>query len=55
MIASVDPILAAGHFELKSKVRANGHMMSLVYARDVPWSAKLATLPDRFSEWLSTA
>ena len=27
-------------------------MMSLVYARNVLWSAELANLPDRFTEWL---
>ena len=53
VISSVDSILAASAFTLCAVVRVNEKMMSLVYARNVPWSAELANLPDRFKEWLS--
>ena len=59
VISSVNSILAAGEFTLASVVllpgqRNNGFrqdMMSLVYARNVPWSAQLADLPGGFAAW----
>ena len=53
VISSVNSILVKGGFTLTAVVRVNGNMMSLVYARDVSWSAELANLPCRFKEWLS--
>ena len=53
VIDSVDAILAASDFERCAVVRLNGNMMSLVYARNVSWSAELADLPVRFNEWLN--
>ena len=40
-------------FKLTAQVRVNGHMMSLVYARNVSWDAELTDLPGRFTEWLA--
>ena len=50
-ISSVNSILVASAFKLCAVVWANGNMMSLVYARKIPWSAELANLPDRFEKW----
>ena len=52
VIPSLNAILAAGDFTRCAVVRVHGHMMSLVYARNVSWSAELADLPNRFTEWL---
>ena len=52
VLSSVDSILTEGEFALAAVVWANGNMMSLVYARDVSWSAELADLPGRFRQWL---
>ncbi len=52
VISSVDSILVGGGFTRAAKVRYDGNMMSLVYARRVSWSAKLAELPGRFEKWL---
>ncbi len=53
VILSVDSILReAGEFERVADVRADGNMMSVVYARNVAWSAELVDLPSRFTEWL---
>ena len=51
VISSVNSMLAAKDFTLCAVVRLDGNMMSLVYARDVSWSAELANLPGRFTEW----
>ena len=51
VIPSLNTILEPA-FKLYAKVRVNGKMMSLVYARNVPWSAELADLSDRFNKWL---
>ena len=53
VISSVNSILTASHFTLPGVVRVNNKMMSLVYARNVSWSAELAGLPSRFEKWLS--
>ena len=53
VIASVDSILVGADFKRLAKVRVNGNMMSLVYARKVPWCAEITKLPDCFSAWLS--
>ena len=52
VISSVDSILAARKFTRSAVVRPHGSMMSLVYARNVPWSDELDSLPDRFTAWL---
>ena len=52
-ISSVNSILTEVGFTLAAVVWLNGDMMSLVYSRDVSWSAELANLPDRFTEWLN--
>lgn len=52
VIAAFDRILARDKFARKAKVRLNGHMMSLVYGRNVEWADKLAGLPGRFSDWM---
>ena len=52
VLSSVNEILARGGFSLAAAVWANEKMMSLVYARNVAWSAELADLPGRFDEWL---
>lgn len=51
VIHSVNSVLRRGRFQQTAMVKANGHMMSLVYARDVDWGADLAGLPSRFEEW----
>ena len=53
VIASIDAILVGGGFNRAVVVWLNGDMMSLVYARNVLWSAELANLPDRFTRWLN--
>ena len=52
VIESATPILAASGFTQCATVRGNGNMMSLVYERDVSWSGKLRSLPERFNNWL---
>ena len=52
VISSVNSILIRDGFKLVGVVRVNGHMMSLVCARHVEWSADLADLPGRFNEWI---
>lgn len=61
VISSVNSVLAAGGFSLAATVvipdQRGGNesfrqdMMSLVYSRNVPWSAELANLPRRFAKW----
>lgn len=51
VISSVNSIFSASGFTLCAVVRVDGNMMSLVYAHNVPWSAELANLPCRFSDW----
>ncbi len=51
VITSVDSALRSGGFTLATVVKANGSMMSMVYARDVGWAADLAGLPGRFNKW----
>ncbi len=53
VISSVNSIMVARAFTLCAVVRVNRKMMSLVYARNVSWSAELADLPDGFEKWLS--
>ena len=53
VIQSVDDSLGAGDFNRCCEpVRVNDRMMSLVYARNVSWAAKLENLPARFTDWL---
>ena len=52
VISSVDAILTGEGFTPAAVVRVNEDMMSLVYARNLSWSAELANLPDRFTTWL---
>ena len=52
VIASVRHILESNSFTPLAKVRINGNMMSLVYARKVSWDTELTELPGRFDEWL---
>ena len=54
VISSVNSILASRAFTLCSVVPANKKMMSLVYARNVPWLWELANLPDRVEKWSTT-
>ena len=49
---SVDEIMTEHCFTRSALARVGDKMMSLVYARNVPWSAELADLPDRFNDWL---
>lgn len=51
VIASVHSILMAARFTRATKIRLNGDMMSLVYARDISWWAELAKMPSRFNDW----
>ena len=53
VISSIDSMLAPRGFTRSAVVRVNNKMMSLVYARNVSWSAELAGLPSRFEKWLS--
>ncbi len=53
VLSSVNEILVRGGFSLAAVVWTNRDMMSLVYARNVGWSAELADLPGRFTEWLA--
>ena len=53
VIASMKQVLATKDFRLLGVVRLDGHMMSMVYGRNVSWGAELASLGDRFEEWLS--
>ena len=53
VLESVDAIMAKKDFSRSAVVRVNGHKMSLVYARNVPWAAALVNLPDRFLKWLN--
>ena len=52
VISSVNSILAGDAFTLAAVVWVNRETMSLVYSRDVSWSAELADLPDRFTKWI---
>lgn len=52
VISSVNSIMAAKGFTLSAVVTVDERMMSLVYARNVPWSAELTSLPDDFTGWL---
>ncbi len=51
VIASLNSILGPSALDLCAVVRVDKRMMSLVYARDVSWSAELANLSDRFGSW----
>ena len=58
VISSVNSILHGDGFVLAAVVIANDankKMMSLVYTRNVEWSAGLANLPGRFDGWLEAA
>ena len=50
-LASIDSIFTRGGFGLAAQVVFDGNMMSLVYARNISWSAELAELPRRFGQW----
>ena len=47
--------LDRGGFERFANVAVNGNMMSLVFARGVPWVDKLTSLNERFQNWLNIA
>jgi hypothetical protein len=53
VLRSVNDIFTEGEseFSLTAQVVFDGNMMSLVYTRNVPWSAELADLPTRFKNW----
>lgn len=51
VISSVNSILVGQSFTLCAVVPANKKMMSMVYARNVPWLSELADLPYRFEKW----
>ena len=51
VISSMNQILASNKFKLIAVVRIDGNMMSLVYARNVPWAAELANILGGFDEW----
>ena len=53
VIASMNQVLATKDFRLLGVVRLDGHMMSMVYGRNVSWAAELVDLGDRFDKWLS--
>ena len=52
VIASMNSVLKPKGFTLVAVVRLDGHMMSLVYARNVSWAAELADILGGFNEWL---
>ena len=51
VISSIDSILTTSDFTRCGVVSVNRKMMSLVYARNVPWLRELENLPDRFRKW----
>lgn len=53
VINTVNGILNPTGFALYAQVTYNGHMMSLVYARNVTWKLEhmLADMPNRFTQW----
>ena len=51
--ASVSQILAPNGFTPLAAVHASKNMMSLVYARNVPWAAELADILGGFDNWFS--
>ena len=58
VISSVNSIIVAAGFTLCAVVWLNKSMMSLVYARNVPWRnvpwmVELADLPQRFINWIA--
>ena len=53
VVSSVNSILVKGRFTLAAVVWAKRDKMSLVYARNVSWSAELAYLPGRFGRWFA--
>lgn len=55
VIHSANEILTGGGFDPAVVVRLNGDMMSLIYARQVPysWAAQLEDLPQRFTYWIA--
>ena len=52
VIASTDSIIEGDGFTRCAVVRVDGHMMSLVYARNVSWSDEITGLPVSFKAWL---
>ena len=53
IVPLADDYLGGYGFCPVAMTRVNGHMMSLIYTRDVDWSHELKTLGERFTEWLS--
>ena len=49
----MNSVLKPKGFALIAVVRLNGHMMSLVYARNVSWAAELADILGGFDNWFS--
>lgn len=55
VIAAVDPLMAQGGFIRPCggvQIPDNDKMMSLIYARNVPWANELENLPGDFDHWL---
>ena len=50
VIASIEPVLRAAGLELAATVHADGNMMSMVFARDVPHIGN--DLQGHFQEWV---
>ena len=50
---SLDQIMEPNSFKLLAAVEVpnDDHMMSLVYARNVPWADELENLPANFRQW----
>lgn len=53
VIAATDAGLSPAGFEQLAVVRADGHMMSMLYGRNVRRGPKLHDLPGRFDSWLA--
>jgi len=52
VLAATDSRLEPAGFERLGFARANGHMMSMVYGRDLGLGPRLHDLPGRFTSWL---
>ncbi|MBI4573795.1 MAG: hypothetical protein HY713_11010 [candidate division NC10 bacterium] len=53
VVLVVEPFFTAAGFTLAAEVRADGNMMSLVFARSTPEPFTLCDLPTRFARWLA--
>ena len=50
---SLDQIMEPSDFRQIAAVEANDRMMTLIYARNVPWEDEMANLPADFTAWLN--